>query len=124
MTHGTDATSRSERHRVLTRQLLAVCAWTLLLLTGVGVILTFPPIEKSILELQGTVLGDVLATSLLLVLGLSGFGVWLSAILYALTDPDHPSRRMSKILALVVTNVIGALVYYFFFVRDQKSEVA
>lgn len=109
-----------ERRLTLLRKLLAVSAWTMLAVFAVAVLLTFPPLEAAIEARRGTPVVDTAGSMLLVIMGCAAFGLWGSSVLYALLQPRGRQPRAGLVLTLVVTNVFGGLIYYFFFVRGRS----
>ena len=105
------------QHLLILRRVLAVSAWTMLVLIVLGIVLSTDPLEAAVQARQGTPWFDALGNGLLIIMGCAAFALWGAAVFHALSRPNDGRSRALTVVVLIATNVLGGLVYYFFFVR-------
>jgi len=117
MSRRTSFMSSDVQHLLILRRVLAVSAWTMLAIIVLGIVLSIGPLEAAVQARQGIPWFDALGNTLLIIMGCAAFALWGAAVFYSLLRPNGGRSRALTVVVLIATNVLGGLVYYFFFVR-------
>lgn len=96
-------------------------AWTTLIFVVLAQIVQIPTVEAALKAFEGTSFGRALIVAVLFTWGATAIGLWLTSIVYAQRRAKQSGGRYYTVALLVFTNFIGALVYYFAFVRRHAE---
>lgn len=114
-----DTAGRLRLHRATS--VLTLSSWSMVALFGLSAVLSVPPIAATLSGAPPGSLMDIAASALLVYLGVNAFALWGSAVAHSVLRPDQRRVRGAVVAALIVTNVLGALVYFFVSVRGRQQ---
>lgn len=103
------------------KHIFARLAWATVLFVVLAQVVQIPAVEAALKTLQGTSSGRALIVAVLCAWGATALGLWLTSIIYAHRRAKQSGGRYYTVALLVFTNFIGALVYYFAFVRRHAE---
>ncbi len=101
----------------MTKSVMRATAWGVLVATIAGYVTLIPSISQRLDSLEKSPWGHGVVVFLLFAFLCDALALWASAVWYAWRRNRDADAAMYPVVVLALTNFVGALFYYFFFVR-------
>jgi len=103
------------------KRTMARLAWATVAFIALAQVVQISVIERALKGFESSGLGRAFIVIVLVIWGATALGLWIAALVYASRRAREKVAPYYPIAVLAVSNFIGALVYYFLFVRRHSE---